>query len=72
MYAKPSHRQPSRAKKQPANYLADTDDSSIESDNDTKDGDFIPEGISGKNINIFHYHICGNMLYICTEYLKAH
>ena len=53
MYAKPSRRQPSRAKKQPSIYLPDTDDSDIESDDDTKDGDFIPEGITGKNINIF-------------------
>ena len=57
-YAKPIHRQPRRAKKQPSNYLPDTDDSSIESDNNSKDGDFIPEGVTGKNINIFHSHIC--------------
>ena len=70
-YAKPSRREPGRAKKQPSIYVPDTDDSDIESDNDTKDGDFIPEGITGKNINIFYYYICGNMLYICTEYLKT-
>ena len=58
MYTKPSRTQPSRAKKQPSNYLPDTDDSSIESDNNTKDGDFIPEGVTCKNINIFHSHIC--------------
>ena len=49
-YAKPTCRQSSRAKKQPSNYLPDTDDSSIESENDTKDGDFIPEGITGKYV----------------------
>ena len=57
-YAKPTRRQPRRAKKQSSNYLPDTDDSSIESDNNSKDGDFIPEGVTGKNINIFHSHIC--------------
>ena len=56
-YAKPTCRQPRRAKKQPSNYLPDTDDSSIESDNNSKDGDFIPEGVTGKNINIFHSHM---------------
>ena len=48
MYAKPSHKQPSRAKKQLSTYLLDSDESSIESDNETKDMDIIPEGISGK------------------------
>ena len=47
-YAKPSRTQPSRAKKQKPTYMVDTDHSSIESDNDAKDRDFIPEGISGK------------------------
>ena len=47
-YAKPTRTQPSRSKKQSATYLVDTDDSSVESDNDAKDGDFIPEEISGK------------------------
>ena len=47
-YAKPSRTQPSRAKKQTPTYMVDTDHSSIESDNDAKDRDFIPEGISGK------------------------
>ena len=58
MYAKPTHKQPSRAKKQASNYLPNTDDSSIESDNNSKDGDLIPEGVTGKIINIFHCHIC--------------
>ena len=71
MYAKPTRKQPSRAKKQPSNYLPDTDDSSIESDNNSKDGDIIPEGVTGKNINIFHCHICRNILNICMEYFKA-
>ena len=47
-YAKPSQTQPSRAKKQTPTYMLDTDVSSIESDNDGKDRDFIPEGITGK------------------------
>ena len=47
-YAKPTRTQPSRSKKQTPTYLVDTDDSSVESDNDGKDGDFIPEDISGK------------------------
>ena len=47
-YAKPTRTQPSRSKKQSATYLVDTDDSSVESDNDAKDGDFIPEEITGK------------------------
>ena len=47
-YAKPSRTQPSRAKMRAPTFLPDTDDSSIESENDAKDGDFIPEGISGK------------------------
>ena len=47
-YAKPTQTQPSRSKKQSATYLVDTDDSSVESDNDRKEGDFIPEDISGK------------------------
>ena len=51
MYAKPTHKQPSRVKKQPSQYLPDTDDSSIDCDNDHKDGDFIPEGVTGKYIS---------------------
>ena len=47
-YAKPSRTQPSRAKKHAPTFLPDTDDSSIESENDGKDNDFIPEGIKGK------------------------
>ena len=70
-YSKPTHKQPSRAKKQASNYLPDTDDSSIESDNNTKDGDLIPEGVTGKIINIFHCHICRNILNISMEYFKA-
>ena len=70
-YAKPTCKQPSRAKKQASNYLPDTDDSSLESDNNSKDGDFVPEGVTGKIINISHCHICGNILNICTEYFKA-
>ena len=50
-YSKPTHRQPSRAKKQTPSYLPDTDESSPESDNDKNDGDFIPEEISGKLIS---------------------
>ena len=57
-YAKPTRKQPSRAKKQASNYLPDTDDSSLESDNNSKDGDFVPEGVTGKIINIFHCDIC--------------
>ena len=41
IYAKPTCRQPRRAEKQPSNYLPNTDDSSIESDNNSKDEDFI-------------------------------
>ena len=44
----PVKHNPSRAKKQTPTYMVDTDHSSIESDNDAKDRDFIPEGISGK------------------------
>ena len=47
-YAKPTRTQPSRSKKQTPTYIVDTDDSSVESDNDGKDGDFIPEDITGK------------------------
>ena len=50
MYAKPTCMQPSRAKKQASQYLPDTDDLSIASDNNDKDGDFVPEGITGKYI----------------------
>ena len=49
-YAKPARMQPSRAKKQASQYLPDTDDSSIASDNNDKDGDFVPEGLAGKYI----------------------
>ena len=47
-YAKPTRTQPSRSKKQTPTYIVDTDDSSVESDNDGKDSDFIPEDITGK------------------------
>ena len=70
-YAKSTRKQPSRAKKQASNYLPDTDGSSIESDNNSKDGDFIPEGVTGKIINIFYCHICQNILNISTEYFKG-
>ena len=47
-YSKHTWRQPSRAKTEVGTCLPDTDDSSIESDDDTKDGNFITEGVTGK------------------------
>ena len=47
-YAKPTRTQTSRAKKQTPTYMVDTDDSSVPSDNDAKDIDFIPDDITGK------------------------
>ena len=46
------------------------DDSSIDCDNDEKDGDFIPEGVTGKYISNLYQYICVNMPYICMEYLQ--